>query len=270
MFADVKFQPVEYRTVVELKESDTAKEKSLDSTRLEDVGQDSNKSCGEGRPGTLYQSYQRLKADVNVGMQDFRCRTVILCLLKEQPKFKHPTKLAMRAYSGDERDTFDNAIYKVGDDQPFGPYLYNAHSWFGTLTPHLSKIYRRDPNTGVIAQPYRKYLIRDGRMELQGDNADLGLIVGDLFPSEEDDIEGIHSEPIYLKIGWWRSFSETEPLKRRDRDFSTLSASVVIDGMFSQSIYITSIVTRGRWDPDFGVGEGQELLFGEIMGVCHI
>ncbi|KAK9311911.1 hypothetical protein V1524DRAFT_440881 [Lipomyces starkeyi] len=112
------------------------------------------------------ESCHRLKADVNVWMQDFRCRTVILFLLKEQPKFKCPRKAAMRAYVADDGDTFDNAIYQVRDNQPFGPYLYNTHSWFGTLDTAFVEIYRRDPNTGVITQPNRKYVTRDGRMEL--------------------------------------------------------------------------------------------------------
>ncbi|KAK9358248.1 hypothetical protein V1504DRAFT_487697 [Lipomyces starkeyi] len=137
------------------------------------------------------ESYPRLKADINLWMQDFGCLTGIILFLKEQPKFKYPSKAAMRAYSADDRGLFRNAVNQLRVSQPFGPYIYNAYSWFGTLDMAFVEIYRRDPNTG--------YVIRDGRMELQGDNANLGFSVGDLFPSYEEDIDGIHSEPIYLK-----------------------------------------------------------------------
>ncbi|KAK9329032.1 hypothetical protein V1520DRAFT_363946 [Lipomyces starkeyi] len=70
-----------------------------------------------------------------------------------------------------------------------------------------------------------KYVIRYGRMELHGDNANLGLTVGDLFLSDEEGIDGIHSEPIYLKTRMVEEFlgdGAVETARSRSRFFHAL------------------------------------------------
>ncbi|KAK9336673.1 hypothetical protein V1521DRAFT_478095 [Lipomyces starkeyi] len=154
-----------------------------------------------------------IEVDTNLWMQDFGCLTGIILLLKEQPKFKYPSKAAMRAYSADDRVPFRNAVTQVRVNQPFGPYIYNAHSWFGTLNMACVEIYRRDP------------ILAYGRMELHGDNANLGLTVGDLFLSDEEGIDGIHSEPIYLKTRMVEEFlgdGAVETARSRSRFFHAL------------------------------------------------
>ncbi|KAJ8102403.1 hypothetical protein POJ06DRAFT_273040 [Lipomyces tetrasporus] len=140
------------------------------------------------------ESYRRLTADLELWMQVFQCHTGLLFSLSEKPKFRYPTG----AVSANDVVPFGNAMAAVNLNQPFGPYHYNGHDWFGKLGAAFMELYRRDPLTGTVLPPTRFNVVEDGQMLLQGANANLGLTIADLFPAGEQDIHGIEAALIHL------------------------------------------------------------------------
>ncbi|KAK9240201.1 hypothetical protein V1525DRAFT_430229 [Lipomyces kononenkoae] len=99
------------------------------------------------------EKYEKLNADVTRWMDEFLCRTGILFSLNETPRFSYPRRQDMNAFSvANDLNPFHNAIVKVGRNQPFGPYPYRGHNWFGSLDSAFIEIFRRDSFTGVVNQ----------------------------------------------------------------------------------------------------------------------
>ncbi|KAJ8103417.1 hypothetical protein POJ06DRAFT_646 [Lipomyces tetrasporus] len=71
-------------------------------------------------------------------------------------------------------------------DQPFGPYSYNGHDWFGRLDTAFIEVFRRDQ----AGPPQRTNVSENGQMLLHGTDANMGLTVTDLFRSGDESIQG--------------------------------------------------------------------------------
>ncbi|KAJ8101261.1 hypothetical protein POJ06DRAFT_267422 [Lipomyces tetrasporus] len=153
------------------------------------------------------EKYEKLVADVTLWMEEFHCRTGILFSLKETPRFRYPARQIMNAFSlAVDLEPFYDAIIEIGPNQPFGPYPYRGHNWFGSLDSAFIEILRRDPLTGIVNQSQRVDVIENGHMRLQGDNVDVGLTIEDLFPYGQEDIVGIQQEPIRLDANLLRGY----------------------------------------------------------------
>ncbi|KAK9236910.1 hypothetical protein V1525DRAFT_426662 [Lipomyces kononenkoae] len=123
------------------------------------------------------ESFARLKTDLRRWMDEFHCHTGI------QGKAKVPVS----RYSANDAVPFNDAVTEARLHQPFGPYHYNGHDWFGTLDTAFIEIYRR----GQTGPPQKTKVIENGQMLLQGHSSNVGLTVADLFPHDEEDIQGI-------------------------------------------------------------------------------
>ncbi|KAK9235214.1 hypothetical protein V1525DRAFT_427991 [Lipomyces kononenkoae] len=133
------------------------------------------------------ESFARLKVDMRRWMDEFHCQTGILFSLKERPKFRYPAHAAMTRYSVNDPVPFRNAMTQYALNQPFGPYRYNGHDWFGAIGTAFIEIYRQDQ----VGPPQRTNVIENRQMLLQGNDNVVGLTVADLFPPGEEDIQGI-------------------------------------------------------------------------------
>ncbi|KAK9242712.1 hypothetical protein V1506DRAFT_555892 [Lipomyces tetrasporus] len=150
------------------------------------------------------QAHHPLKDDIMTWMHEFHCRTGVLFSLKEKPGFKHPM----------------NSAADIGPlDQPFGPYVYNQQQWFGSLDRAFVEIYRRDTNGG-LKPPQRFNVIKDGKFVLPGDSVNLTLTVKDMFPRDEEDIDGIQLLPMFFRNNFLQEFLEAEWLGRQDGDLT--------------------------------------------------
>ncbi|KAK9235566.1 hypothetical protein V1525DRAFT_348061 [Lipomyces kononenkoae] len=90
------------------------------------------------------ESYMRLKADLELWMGRFQCRTGILFSLKEKPKFRYPAQTTMSTYTANDIVPFGDAMTQARLNEPFGPYRYNGHDWFGRLDTAFIEVFRRD------------------------------------------------------------------------------------------------------------------------------
>ncbi|KAK9244234.1 hypothetical protein V1506DRAFT_567839 [Lipomyces tetrasporus] len=81
------------------------------------------------------ESYMRLKADLELWMGRFQCR---------KPKFRYPAPTAMSTYSANGIVRFSDAMTQARLNQPFRPYRYNGHDWFGRLDTAFIEVFRRD------------------------------------------------------------------------------------------------------------------------------
>ncbi|KAJ8096934.1 hypothetical protein POJ06DRAFT_271950 [Lipomyces tetrasporus] len=149
------------------------------------------------------QAYQPLKDDIMTWLHEFHCRTGVLFSLKEKPGFKYP----MNEYSAADIGPFQNAISRARLDQPFGPYVYNQHQWFGSLDHAFVEIYRRDTNGGLKSRQ-RFNVIKDGKLVLPGDSVNLTLTVKDMFPYDEEDIDVIQLLPMFFRNNFLQEFLE--------------------------------------------------------------
>ncbi|KAK9357714.1 hypothetical protein V1504DRAFT_463612 [Lipomyces starkeyi] len=150
------------------------------------------------------EAYERLRKDIELWMREFGCRTGILFSLKEEPKFKSPSRRALDAYSTEDVDQFQNTMREVRHSQPFGPYLYNRHRWFGKLQEAFIEVFKRTQNTSRIRRQ-RYSVVENGQLVLPG-NVNLSITIADIFPFGEEDIEGIQSVPVYLQIDTLQKF----------------------------------------------------------------
>ncbi|KAK9243368.1 hypothetical protein V1506DRAFT_544570, partial [Lipomyces tetrasporus] len=99
------------------------------------------------------EKYEKLIADVTLWMEEFHCRTGILFSLNETPRFRYPRRQDMNGFSvANDLNPFHDAVVEVGRNQPFGPYPYRGHNWFGSLESAFIEIFRRDPLTGMVNQ----------------------------------------------------------------------------------------------------------------------
>ncbi|KAK9238894.1 hypothetical protein V1525DRAFT_425082 [Lipomyces kononenkoae] len=110
---------------------------------------------------------------------EFHCPTAILLWCKENRRFRYP--INPDVYSVSDRPGFEEALRQTELADPFGPYLYRDHSWFGTMERAIIEVYKR---------------VRDGRRIVTEERLDLGLSLGDFYPPSEQGIEDIRESPI--------------------------------------------------------------------------
>ncbi|KAK9314843.1 hypothetical protein V1524DRAFT_122332 [Lipomyces starkeyi] len=130
------------------------------------------------------EGYQQLKADIELWLRKFGCRIGILLWLKEKPRFRLPARDSSNSHSATERALFENAMWHARRRGPFGPYSFNGHNWFGTLDIALIEVFKTDVNANDISSE-QYVVVEDGAATIQADSLDIGLIMGDAFPFDE-------------------------------------------------------------------------------------
>ncbi|KAK9351093.1 hypothetical protein V1523DRAFT_442188 [Lipomyces doorenjongii] len=134
------------------------------------------------------EGYQQLKADIELWLKKFECQIGIL--LSPAGEVGNPG-------SGTERALFENAMWQARRSRPFGPYRFSGHSWFGTLDTALIEVFKTDVHTHEISSE-QYVVVEDGTVAVQGNSLDIGLIMGDLFPFDEELSADEKAEPICL------------------------------------------------------------------------
>ncbi|KAJ8097088.1 hypothetical protein POJ06DRAFT_262477 [Lipomyces tetrasporus] len=183
---------------------------------LDDLGQGSTKTPDGGiryidsstgrRELTLIietgvsERYQQLRADINVWLSDIHCRTAILLWFKESPSFTNPTDV--NSYSVNDRPAFDHAVQQALRDHPLGPYRYRDHDWCGTVAEAFIEIFKSDASNEV---PARYPIAENGLIVVEGQSLDIGLILGDLFPLDDEAVGNARTERIRLDMGFVQS-----------------------------------------------------------------
>ncbi|KAK9360371.1 hypothetical protein V1504DRAFT_433911 [Lipomyces starkeyi] len=80
-------------------------------------------------------------------------------------------------------------------ENPFGPYTYNGHTWFGQLAEANAVVCKRAEDGNITqSEPYR--LVQDGTFLVQGDELDTGITLGDVLPRDEMTAPDIRAVPI--------------------------------------------------------------------------
>ncbi|KAK9371110.1 hypothetical protein V1509DRAFT_559231 [Lipomyces kononenkoae] len=131
----------------------------------------------------LSEKYEKLQNDARLWLDGAHCQMAIVVCFQEQPKFKYPKKPARYA-SLENYDGFANAIKNTSTQNPFGPYTYNGHTWFGKLHEVFAVAFKRDENGSTTqSEPY--WLVRDGTFLVQDDKLDIGVTFGDIVPRNE-------------------------------------------------------------------------------------
>ncbi|KAJ8103671.1 hypothetical protein POJ06DRAFT_284594 [Lipomyces tetrasporus] len=125
----------------------------------------------------------RLKTDLELWMGRFQCRSGILFSLKEKPGSAIQPKQNMSTYTANDILPFGDAMTQARLNQPFGPYRYNGHDWFGRLDTAFIEVFRRDQ----ADPPQRTNVLENGQMLLL-----------DLFPSGDESIRGIEAVLIHF------------------------------------------------------------------------
>ncbi|KAK9373309.1 uncharacterized protein V1513DRAFT_449660 [Lipomyces chichibuensis] len=78
---------------------------------------------------------------------------IIICL-QEHPKFKYPPKVA-HTISLEAYDVFKTTMADSMVENPFGPYIYNGHTWFGQLAEAFAIVYKRAEDGRITqSEPY--------------------------------------------------------------------------------------------------------------------
>ncbi|KAK9257741.1 hypothetical protein V1519DRAFT_464281 [Lipomyces tetrasporus] len=127
----------------------------------------------------------------------------------ESSEFRYPRRQDMNVFSvANDLNPFHDAIVEVGRNQPFGPYPYRGHNWFGSLESAFIEIFRRDPLTGMVNQFPRIQVVENGHMVLQGGIVDVGLTIEDLLPFGQEDIEGIQQVSIGFNANLLQDYLE--------------------------------------------------------------
>ncbi|KAK9327625.1 hypothetical protein V1520DRAFT_348383 [Lipomyces starkeyi] len=73
-----------------------------------------------------------------------------------------------------------------------GPHRYRDHAWWGTVSEAFIEVFNSDSDN---EEPLRYLIAQNGLIVLQDHSLDIGLILGDLFPSD-DDVGAAEAEPI--------------------------------------------------------------------------
>ncbi|KAK9352085.1 hypothetical protein V1523DRAFT_434796 [Lipomyces doorenjongii] len=133
----------------------------------------------------ISEGYQQLKADIELWLKKFECQIGILVWLKERPRYRFPAGEVGNPGSATERALFKNAMWQVRRSRPFGPYSFNSHAWFGTLDTALIEVFKTDVHTNEISSE-QYVVVEDGTVTVQGNSLDIGLIMGDVFPFDEE------------------------------------------------------------------------------------
>ncbi|KAK9343570.1 hypothetical protein V1522DRAFT_423946 [Lipomyces starkeyi] len=153
---------------------------SLTSRHINDEGKDALTLIIEAG---VSESYQQLKKDVKLWLNQLECPTAMIIFLTENPSFRSPTNEGNgnNTCSVTERGLFESAMANTSRVRPFGPYCFRGHAWFGTMA------------TATIEE-----VVLNGRMMEESDRLDLGLTIGDAFPLNHVAIEDIRAEPVLL------------------------------------------------------------------------
>ncbi|KAK9371558.1 uncharacterized protein V1513DRAFT_468337 [Lipomyces chichibuensis] len=142
------------------------------------------------------ESYQQLKKDVKLWLNQFECHTAMIIFLTENPRFRSPTNEGNNACSVTERGLFEGAMANAWRVSPFGPYCFRGHAWFGTMATATIEVLKK-PTTGRI-KAKKHEVVLNGQMMVEDDRLDLGLTIGDAFPPNCEEIEDIRAESVLL------------------------------------------------------------------------
>ncbi|KAK9369024.1 hypothetical protein V1509DRAFT_638982 [Lipomyces kononenkoae] len=144
----------------------------------------------------LTEDYHKLQKDIRVWLTGMHCRTGILICLQEEPKFKSPR--TRESYNPEIVDDFHKVMVDTSNETPFGPYIYNSHTWFGKLAGVFVEVHRRvDADGENCVEP--KWLVRSGTFVIHDEQLDFGLTLGDLFPDDDADAADVRS--VVIKLG---------------------------------------------------------------------
>ncbi|KAK9482646.1 hypothetical protein V1527DRAFT_447029 [Lipomyces starkeyi] len=142
----------------------------------------------------LSETYEKLQNDAKLWLEGAHCQMAIIVCLEEQPKFKYPKKTTHNA-SLEIYDDFENVIADTSTENPFGPYMYNDHAWFGKLDEAFAVVYKRDED-GSTSESERYWLVRDGIFLVDHDTLDTGVTLGDIVPRAEAAGDDIRTVPV--------------------------------------------------------------------------
>ncbi|KAK9364605.1 hypothetical protein V1509DRAFT_678257 [Lipomyces kononenkoae] len=143
------------------------------------------------------ESYHQLKKDVKLWLNQFECHTAVIIFFTEVPRFRSPTNEGNNAISVTERGWLESAMEHTWRVSPLGPYCFRGHTWFGTMATATIEVLKKDPTTGRIKSK-KCEVTRNGQMTTQGGSVDIGLTIGDAFPSNHAATEDIRAEPVVL------------------------------------------------------------------------
>ncbi|KAK9327615.1 hypothetical protein V1520DRAFT_314716 [Lipomyces starkeyi] len=143
------------------------------------------------------ESYQQLKKDVKLWLNQFEVHTAMIIFLTEDPSFRSPTNEGNNTCSASERGLFESAMEHTQRVNSFGPYCFRGHTWFGTMATATIEVLKTNPTTGRIKSK-KQEVVRTGQMMVQGHTVDVGLTIGDAFPRNHVAIEDIREEPVLL------------------------------------------------------------------------
>ncbi|KAK9253125.1 hypothetical protein V1507DRAFT_459656 [Lipomyces tetrasporus] len=143
----------------------------------------------------LTEDYQKLQNDIRLWLHGMHCRTGMLICLEEEPKFKSPRK--RRRLTRENFDDFDRVMAETSNETPFGPFVYDNHTWFGKLASVCVEVHRRVDASGD-SQVEPTWLVRDGTFGIRSEAVDFGLTLGDLFPEDESDVADVRSVAVRL------------------------------------------------------------------------
>ncbi|KAK9360839.1 hypothetical protein V1504DRAFT_440070 [Lipomyces starkeyi] len=129
----------------------------------------------------------KLQKDVTLWLDGMHCNTAILVCLQEQPNFKYLPKNEHR-FTLESYEVFQEVMAKTSAETPFGPYIYDDHTWFGQLARSFAEVSKRSEDGTIQSQTY--WLIREGKFVIQ---VDFGLTIGDVIPAEEAAADDIRS-----------------------------------------------------------------------------
>ncbi|KAK9311122.1 hypothetical protein V1524DRAFT_371677 [Lipomyces starkeyi] len=102
----------------------------------------------------LSETYEKLQNDAKLWLDGAHCQMAIIVCLEEQPNFKYPKKTTHNA-SLEIYDDFENVIADTSTENPFGPYMYNGHAWFGKLDEAFAVVYKRgEDGRTTESEPY--------------------------------------------------------------------------------------------------------------------
>ncbi|KAK9357568.1 hypothetical protein V1504DRAFT_398539, partial [Lipomyces starkeyi] len=142
----------------------------------------------------LSETYEKLQNDAKLWLDGAHCQMAIIVCLEEQPKFKYPKNTTHNA-SLEIYDHFKNSMADTSTENPFGPYMYNYHAWFGKLDEAFAVVYKRDEDGRTTeSEPY--WLVRDGIFLVEDDTLDTGVTLGDIVPRDEAAGADIRTVPV--------------------------------------------------------------------------
>ncbi|KAK9481681.1 hypothetical protein V1527DRAFT_455781, partial [Lipomyces starkeyi] len=143
------------------------------------------------------ESYQQLKQDVKLWLNQFECHTAMIIFLTENSSFRNPTNEGNSTCSVPERGLFESAMANTWSVSLLGPYCFRGHAWFRTMATATIEVLKKNPTTGRI-KAKKHEVVLNGQMMVEGDSVDLNLTIGDAFPPNYVPIEDIQAEPVLL------------------------------------------------------------------------